>query len=630
VLTGYADRHYEIEKQKRDEAEKAADRQGRAFQALLNSDDEEMQAYAGAGILDLANPRKRKGGLAGWMGEIEQTPYLDIIRRAQQRPGDARGGTPPATPSIPTPAGSVAAPATGSLAQPSTSAVEGGPVTPATPAPTTQPGTPQPSAPPPQPPSVLGGPPPGATFGTPPPARPPMPAFPGPGGAPIPGAPSAFGADPRASFAPPPEAQAQAPGAAAPTGGPPSSGVSFMPPPQPPAGPPLPVSAAPPRPPGLIADGQSGATTGQVGRGVPVPPQRTTLRPIFPSSSDLARQEAVARSAGADEGEQQSWIRVAEAQGSPNPQADGLRMWAEAQMRTRAGAAATLREGNSRPLPDGTWVQDLYDAQTGKVVNSIPSLGPLAGGTVGNRDSVAYEMYGKQGEDPRETMRRIAPVQVARVNEELRHRQALQAAEVALARAEALHDAPLTAQATSQLIEVLNTKWLRLQQPLREMARQFTLMQTGLKRFQEGDRIGGAQDILITFQKMLDPTSVVRESEYARTAEGLGLIQRLEGGWEKLKAGGAGVPVEDMAAMVETSRQFLENMKGWNDNERGRIEDRANAHGIDPGFIFGGGVKAPVTPPPAAGGGGKPVTGGVSLDSEYEKLPDGTYRIKRP
>src|SRR5262245_43187959 len=154
LLTGYANRHYEIERDKMRQAELAADREERMFQTLLNSRYKDISDYAAAGILDLANPRRRKGGVAGWMGEVEQTPYLDMIRRTREKididPEYAeanmrrnyypwlgtgeRGGTPPATPSVQTPAGSV--PGSASAAQPSTSPVTGGQMTPATPAPT--------------------------------------------------------------------------------------------------------------------------------------------------------------------------------------------------------------------------------------------------------------------------------------------------------------------------------------------------------------------------------------------------------------------------------------------------------------------------------------------------------------
>ena len=49
------------------------------------------------------------------------------------------------------------------------------------------------------------------------------------------------------------------------------------------------------------------------------------------------------------------------------------------------------------------------------------------------------------------------------------------------------------------------------------------------------------QALIIPFNKTLDPGSVVRESEYARTSEGLSLINRLEGLYDKYKRGGAGL-----------------------------------------------------------------------------------------
>jgi len=297
VLTGYADRHYEIQKEKMREAQVAAEREGRVYQALLNSGDDELKALAGAGILDLANPRRRKGGIAGWMGEIEQSPYLEMIRRVQQRPVDdpEAGGSAPPTPSIPT-AGSV--PGQPSAALPEKALTEGGTGIAPTPAPI---------------PGSVAPPRPQASF--------------------APGVDAGSGAtSPPVSFAPPtpPGVQAaQAAGAAPPQAGP-SMAPAGGPPPPPPAGP-VPT-------PGQVGRGQPGAVTQAVGPQAPVPSSRTTLRPIFPTQSELTQQDAVARAAGTDLGEQQSYIRVARAQGLSD--AEGLQMWAEAQMKARGGAGA--------------------------------------------------------------------------------------------------------------------------------------------------------------------------------------------------------------------------------------------------------------------------------------------------
>lgn len=59
------------------------------------------------------------------------------------------------------------------------------------------------------------------------------------------------------------------------------------------------------------------------------------------------------------------------------------------------------------------------------------------------------------------------------------------------------------------------------------------------------------QALITTFNKMLDPTSVVRESEYARTAMDLPFFNRIAGGYEKFVAGGAGLTDDDRAALAD-------------------------------------------------------------------------------
>lgn len=171
-------------------------------------------------------------------------------------------------------------------------------------------------------------------------------------------------------------------------------------------------------------------------------------------------------------------------------------------------------------------------------------------------------------------------------------------------RMEAAARGPLSTAQRFQALTDLQTAWRKAEAPQREMQRQLVLMETGLKRFNEGDRIGGSQAVLVTFQKILDPTSVVRESEYARTPEGLGLIQRIEGMVERLQAGGAGVPAEELAAMVTTAQEFLKGMEGWNDLERERITGTAKDFGLNPERVFGVAAAADrqqAKPAPSAG-----------------------------
>lgn len=65
------------------------------------------------------------------------------------------------------------------------------------------------------------------------------------------------------------------------------------------------------------------------------------------------------------------------------------------------------------------------------------------------------------------------------------------------------------------------------------------------------------QAMVTLFNKMLDPTSVVREGEYARTAEGQSVIDRAAGYVERLQKGGAGVTDQTRQEMVEVAKILL-------------------------------------------------------------------------
>lgn len=183
----------------------------------------------------------------------------------------------------------------------------------------------------------------------------------------------------------------------------------------------------------------------------------------------------------------------------------------------------------------------------------------------------------------------------------------------------------------AQFTERLAKTWNDANTSGREMRRQLGLMETGLKRFREGDKNGGSQAVLITFQKILDPTSVVRESEYARSAAGMSMLARMEGYMERLRSGGAGVPDSELAAMVETARQMLAGMQGHATTQRSRIEAQAKKHNIDPVLIFGveqpdaipqpSAALEPMTPATPSGGIQKTPTSGPKV-GERRKFGD--------
>lgn len=76
-----------------------------------------------------------------------------------------------------------------------------------------------------------------------------------------------------------------------------------------------------------------------------------------------------------------------------------------------------------------------------------------------------------------------------------------------------------------------------------------------MKNLESGQPIAAAsQGLIIAFNKMLDPTSVVRESEYARTPEGAALINRLEGQVIRFTQGGVGLNKAELDNIYETAK----------------------------------------------------------------------------
>jgi len=98
----------------------------------------------------------------------------------------------------------------------------------------------------------------------------------------------------------------------------------------------------------------------------------------------------------------------------------------------------------------------------------------------------------------------------------------------------------------------------------------------------EGGSINAAtQSVLVTFQKILDPTSVVRESEYARSANGLSLLEQIEGKALQLAQGGAGVTLDTLREFTELGKEFAKNSADSIVNDIRLISNQANSVGAN-------------------------------------------------
>jgi hypothetical protein len=176
---------------------------------------------------------------------------------------------------------------------------------------------------------------------------------------------------------------------------------------------------------------------------------------------------------------------------------------------------------------------------------------------------------------------------------------------------------PLTQTSEAALINKLAGDWTKANSTNNEMDRQFQIMKSGLNRYDQ-DPNGASQAVLITFQKMLDPDSVVRESEYDRSAQGLSLKSRIQGYMENLAVGGAKVPKADLEKMVATAEEFKKNTQDAPTRARKRIESTADRYEIPHEMIFGGSAHG--------GGGSAGGGGGGESDPRFSAPVEGAQK----
>lgn len=105
------------------------------------------------------------------------------------------------------------------------------------------------------------------------------------------------------------------------------------------------------------------------------------------------------------------------------------------------------------------------------------------------------------------------------------------------------------------------------------------------------------QALVITFNKMLDPGSVVRESEFARTPTGQSLISRMQGASEKLVEGGVGLTDAERDEIIVVAKQLQEGQIIELEKEKQFYRELAEQRGLNIENILGKNkTKAPVIP----------------------------------
>ncbi len=106
-----------------------------------------------------------------------------------------------------------------------------------------------------------------------------------------------------------------------------------------------------------------------------------------------------------------------------------------------------------------------------------------------------------------------------------------------------------------------------------------------LESMGKGNNVAVDQSIITVFNKMLDPTSVVRESEYARTPGDLAALNRIKGKWDKISQGGAGLTNEDRIALNRMVNAFGVIASQQYETRANEYRDLADRYGYNPANV---------------------------------------------
>lgn len=124
-----------------------------------------------------------------------------------------------------------------------------------------------------------------------------------------------------------------------------------------------------------------------------------------------------------------------------------------------------------------------------------------------------------------------------------------------------------------------------------DMSRSYSIMtaayKEALSKKSNESKAAADQALVTTFNKMLDPGSVVRESEYARTGEGQSAMAQLQGFIERVRQGGVGLTDENRKSVVDISKKLMQEAQKVYQSKREEYTAYAKDYKTDPRLVVG-------------------------------------------
>lgn len=139
-------------------------------------------------------------------------------------------------------------------------------------------------------------------------------------------------------------------------------------------------------------------------------------------------------------------------------------------------------------------------------------------------------------------------------------------------------------QATNDLGKQYST----LTKDVRSVQQHVNVIDAAMAEVAKGGSLNApAQAIISSFNKITDPASVVRESEYARTPEGQALIDQWKGKIDQVSRGGPGMTPRELKEMADFSKKLVGAHTEPLMKQQQLIERRADEFELDTESITG-------------------------------------------
>jgi hypothetical protein len=148
-----------------------------------------------------------------------------------------------------------------------------------------------------------------------------------------------------------------------------------------------------------------------------------------------------------------------------------------------------------------------------------------------------------------------------------------------LSAAEQLHEQRMTARANA-----LNSAWIRETARIAQASEQFGTLMANVDEAKGGNPLA-QMSMVFSFMKTLDPTSVVRESEYATAENARGVPETIRNLWNRVKDGARLTP-EQIDNMVVSGRNSAKTWKRKQSSFAKTYTARAKRRGVDPDDVI--------------------------------------------